>query len=68
MNAGIIESVKKRYKQEQAKNSVSLLERGVLGNVYNVSLHQTVTWVYDIWYRLPQQIVKNCWRKTRMLN
>ena len=68
MDAGIIASVMKRYKQKQATNAICRLERGVLGNVYNVSLHQSITRMYHVWYRYPPHIVKNCWRKTRMLN
>ena len=42
----IIVSGWKRCKREEAEKAVPLVDRAVLGNVLNASLHQSITWIH----------------------
>ena len=68
MDAGVIASVKKRYIQRQNERAVDRIDRGLFDDPYKLDLNVAITWLYDIWHRLPPAIIRNCWRKTRLVD
>ena len=68
LDAGVIASIKKRYMQRVVERGVDLIEEGVINNAYNVDLKTALKWLYQIWNELDDDLVRNCWVKTNILD
>ena len=47
--------------------AAELIEGGTLENLYNVDLKTDIPWVYNIWFRLVNDVIRNCWAKTTLV-
>ena len=63
----MIACIKKRYKQKVAARAVDLIEGGELNNLYKVNIRQAGLWVYDIWARVENDVIFNCWVKSSLV-
>ena len=64
LDAGVIASLKKRYKKWKVSRAVDLLEAGKRENFYGCDVRTPIEVVYDLWSRLDSSIIHNCWKKT----
>ena len=67
MNLSIIASVKRRYKQKVVEHAVDLIGNGQSANLYNFDIPVAAMWVYDIWNRLNNDVIYNCWKKSQLV-
>ena len=40
-----------------------MIENDICENLYKVDLENGIEWIYDIWYRPSNSIIRNCWVK-----
>ncbi len=67
LDLGVIAWIEKRYQRRMGDRAVDLIEQSVTENIYKVELKLAITWSYDIWYRLQNEVFHNCWVKTLIL-
>ena len=66
LDAGIIASVKKRYRKRVVLRAVDLLSSNITENLYAMDIRQAMENVYDIWENLEASVIQSCWRKTEI--
>ena len=64
LDAGVIASVKSRYRKRQLERAVDLIEEGITDNLYSIDLYSAIRMIYEIWNRMETSIFVNCWAKT----
>ena len=67
MDLGVIAAIKRRYKQKVVEHAVDLIDSGHCEGIYDVDMRTAATWVYEIWDRVENEIVYNCWKKSRIV-
>ena len=66
MDAGIIASIKQRYKRKQASVALVLEEEDDTFDVYRVNLWTAMNWLSNIWDIVSNSTMYNCWYSTRV--
>ena len=66
-DAGIIASVKRRFRRRQIQRAVDLLDLGITEGVYDIDLKMAIPMIYDIWHRLEGSIIINCWTAASLI-
>ena len=66
LDAGIIASVKRRYRKEQVLSALSSKQTN-MKLLYNVDQLTAMKWISEIWQSLDSSIVFNCWMKTGII-
>ena len=61
IDAGIITSLKNRYRRRQMERAAELIAIGIIENAYNIDVLYAISIVYDIWDRLECSIIHNRW-------
>ena len=64
LDAGVIASLKKRYKNQQAATAIDLIESGAVDNLYDCDVLTAMKRMYEIVECMEPSIINNCWRKT----
>ena len=67
LDIGVIASIKKRYKHKVAQRAVDLIDAGHSEGLHRIDLKLAGLWVYDIWERIQNDIVYNCWLKSTIV-
>ena len=57
LDAGIISCIRQQYSRRQIERAADLIDEGVYDKLYDVHLKLAITWIYDIWYRLPNEMI-----------
>ena len=68
LDLGVIAYIKLKYRRRQCKHAVDLIESGIERNLYKVDIQLAITWFYDIWDRIPNRIIRNCWAKSKLID
>ena len=64
LDAGIIASIKERFKRNQVQRACDLLEIGYIEKLYESDVRVAMQTVYNIWHSFEAGIIKKCWSKT----
>lgn len=68
LDAGVIATIKKRYRRRVMKRAVDLIELGITENLYNTDIRLASQNIYEIFNALDNSIIKKCWIKTGIDN
>ena len=63
----VIACVKQRYKQLTVQRAVDMIDAGHTENLYKIGLLLARIWVYDIWERMHNDIIYDCWCKSSIV-
>ena len=66
LDAGIISSFKRHYRQQQLENALNIIELGQ--PPYKVDQLTAMCWVRSAWAYISSTVFVNCWRHTTLLN
>lgn len=67
MDAGIIAAFKRRYRKLHMRHSLRSIGSDAAGGssgAYTVTQLEAMKWCKMVWDDVPQNIIKNCWRRT----
>ena len=67
MDAGVIASVKARYRSERMARAVDLTDEN-LADFYKVDILMAMRILRKIWNNLPSETIRNCWADTGLLS
>ena len=67
MDAGVIASVKQRYRQFLVRSAIEKIDSESGGDPYKTNLEQAIESVYNIWNGLAPSIVRTGWCNTGSL-
>lgn len=67
-DAGIIASMKVRYRMFQMERALELCEEEVSKEIYKVDVLSAMLAMKRIWDDLPQSSISNCWKHTGLLS
>ena len=68
LDAGIIGTIKQRYIRRQIQRGIDLIEIRIRDKLYNIDLKLAITWIYDIWYGLPNEMILMYQGKTSIID
>ena len=68
LDLAVIASIKRSYQHLLNDRALSRIENGCTGNVYKISAKEAITWLYKIWYEMPNAIIQNCWNKSSIVH
>uniref|UniRef100_H3GYN9 HTH CENPB-type domain-containing protein n=1 Tax=Phytophthora ramorum TaxID=164328 RepID=H3GYN9_PHYRM len=74
LDAGIIASFKRHYRQRQVQHALDKLEAdptmdlSSAAKLYSVDVQQAVLWSIESWNALLPSVFSNCWKKTGLLD
>ena len=66
MDAGIIATLKTRYRKLQYERALDLLEESN-GQIYKIDQLLAMKYITGVWEDMDKKIINNCWFKTRLL-
>lgn len=66
-DAGIIASLKVRYRRYQMERAIDLVDEGI-SDIYRVDVLSAMLALQRIWKELPPSVMKNCWEHTGLCN
>ena len=61
LDAGLIAIIKQRYLRRLMQHGVDLIEEELLRNIYQIDHRLAIDWVYDIYERIGNEAIQNCW-------
>ena len=64
LDAGIISSVKLKYRKRQLERAIDLIEEGITQNFYMTNMYVAMTIMHEIWTKMDEDTILNCFTKT----
>ncbi len=68
LDAGVIASLKKRYRKKKYERALCLIENENTKDLYNVNVLEVMESLWNNWNEIDQKIIYNCWRKTGIID
>ena len=60
LDAGIVASIKKRYRLHQISRAVDLIESGITKSLYDFDMKMASQSIYNIWHKQESDKIQNC--------
>ena len=67
LDLGVISVIKRNYRARVAARAVDLVNSGSAGDPYKIDIRMAGAWVYEMWTRVANDTICNCWRKSNIV-